>query len=241
MKITTLGTRGEIPKSDRRHRKHSGVLIDDNILLDLGERVFLRHRPRAIFITHLHPDHAVFVREAVHISAPIYAPERGRHELRVIAKPLSIGPYRIRPIPTRHAVLVKSCAYLVERNDERVLYTGDIVGMDRKHRKTLGTLDCVITEASFLRKGGLVRRHPQSGKLYGHAGIPDLIRLFKPHTDRIILTHFGSWFFTDAKKSRLAIASLAELHDIELIAAHDGMTINSASKKRRRRSAHAIP
>jgi hypothetical protein len=135
MKITILGTRGEIPKSDRCHRKHSGVLIDDAILFDLGEHAFLRHRPQAIFITHLHPDHAVFVREPVHIAAPIYAPEPGRYQLRVIAKPQRLGPYRIRPIPTRHAILVKSCAYLVERNNGRVLYTGDIVGMDRKHRR----------------------------------------------------------------------------------------------------------
>jgi hypothetical protein len=54
MKIKVLGTRGEIKASLPEHANHSGVLIDDVILLDIGEKQFLNCHPKYIFITHLH-------------------------------------------------------------------------------------------------------------------------------------------------------------------------------------------
>jgi len=49
---------GEIRKSCPYHSKHPGVLIDEKILLDIGEEEFLKYKPEYVFITHLHPDHA---------------------------------------------------------------------------------------------------------------------------------------------------------------------------------------
>jgi glyoxylase-like metal-dependent hydrolase (beta-lactamase superfamily II) len=62
MNIKILGTRGEIKVSAPYHSRHSGVLIDNTLLLDCGEPEFLDYKPQAILITHLHPDHAFFVR-----------------------------------------------------------------------------------------------------------------------------------------------------------------------------------
>lgn len=77
MKITILGTRGEVKESAAGHIKHSGVLVDQAILFDIGEREFLGIRPEAILIAHLHPDHAFFILEPAKIETdmPIYAPE----------------------------------------------------------------------------------------------------------------------------------------------------------------------
>ena len=61
MQINVLGTLGEIQASDRKHLMHSGVLIADMILLNIGEKTFLKYNPQYIFITHLHPDHAFFM------------------------------------------------------------------------------------------------------------------------------------------------------------------------------------
>lgn len=206
-----------------RHRYHSGVLIDGKVLFDLGERTFLRFKPLAIFITHLHPDHATFMRDPFEPRVPAYAPERGQYAFLRVAEPVTVNGHHVRPIPTHHSAKVRSCAYLIEHRGKRVLYTGDIVWMDTTYRKKLGRLDCVITEASYMREGGLVRKD-KKGRLYGHAGIPNLVRLFKPHTKRIILTHFGSWFFKDIEKARTQIASLGRKYDIELIVASDGMS-----------------
>ena len=224
MKIEILGTRGEIPASAPRYRNHSGVLVDGKILFDLGEAKFLRRKSKNIFITHLHPDHAVFVRNPMALSdVHVYAPEQSRSPFITIAKPVTIGACRVRPIPTHHSSKVKSCAYLIESGQKRVLYTGDIVWMDKKYRSRLGRLDCVVTEASYVHEGGLVRRD-KTGRLYGHAGIPNIIRMFESHTNKFILTHFGSWFFKDVKGSHKRIAALGEKYGVKLIVAHDGMT-----------------
>ncbi|MBA3238189.1 MAG: hypothetical protein H0T62_07585 [Parachlamydiaceae bacterium] len=65
MHLKVLGTRGEIEQSAPRHRKHSGLLINDELLLDLGEKSYLKYCPRWILLTHLHPDHAYFVRHGL--------------------------------------------------------------------------------------------------------------------------------------------------------------------------------
>lgn len=75
MRLKILGTRGNIPASAPRYARRSGILVDARILLDLGEAAYLRYRPRHIFITHLHPDHAAFPRTGAGTDAEIYLPE----------------------------------------------------------------------------------------------------------------------------------------------------------------------
>ena len=93
MRIEILGTRGNVAPSARGHARHAGVLIDDTILLDLGEISYLRRRPRTVFVTHLHPDHAAFLltRRAPH--ADIYLPERCPivPSARIIGRAVRIG------------------------------------------------------------------------------------------------------------------------------------------------------
>jgi glyoxylase-like metal-dependent hydrolase (beta-lactamase superfamily II) len=78
MTIQILGTRGEIELSAPNHLKHSGMLIDDKILIDVGEKKYLKLNPDVIFITHLHPDHAFFLKrnKQARISVPVFAPEK---------------------------------------------------------------------------------------------------------------------------------------------------------------------
>jgi len=218
-----LGTRGEIEASALYHSRHSGVLIDKKILLDIGEEEFLKYKPKYILITHLHPDHAFFVREPekrAKIRIPIYTPKDLKQK-----KSVKVDSYKITPIPTIHSKKVKSLAYLIEKSGEKLLYTGDMIWINKKYHKLLKNLDLVITEASFYRKGGLVRRDKKTGKIYGHTGVPNLINLFKKFTSHIVFLHFGSWFYGDIKQARRKLNKLGKENKIKITVAYQGLEL----------------
>jgi ribonuclease BN (tRNA processing enzyme) len=231
MKVKILGTRGEIEASAPYHSHHSGVLLDNKILFDLGEPEFLQHKPQIIFFTHLHPDHAYFIRskhEEPQTKAELYAPEKYKNNLdiKIIKKTKKINSYKITAIPTHHSKKVKSQAYLIEKNKQKILYTGDLIWINKKYHSQLQNLKLVITEASFFKKGGMIRRDKETKEIYGHNGVPDLINLFKRFTNNIILMHYGSWFYKDIKKSRKKIKKLARDNDINIIVGYDGLKID---------------
>ena len=233
MKITILGTRGEIDLTAPYHARHSGLLVDDLLMFDLGEQEFLSYKPSSIFITHLHPDHAFFVRtNELHLDfkTTIFAPEPFKNlPIQVLAKKLSCGPYTITPIATEHSIKVQSQAYLIQKGSESILYTGDMFWIAKKYHHMLKKLDLVITEASFIREGGIIRRNKTSGMPFGHAGVPNLMRFFKPYTSRMLFMHFGSWFYEDgARKARIKLEKLGHGYGVSVYVGYDGMTINSS-------------
>jgi len=52
MKIKILGTKAKIKASAKKHKNFSGVLIDNRILFDVGEEMYLKENPEAIVFTH---------------------------------------------------------------------------------------------------------------------------------------------------------------------------------------------
>lgn len=223
MRIEILGTRGHIEATAPGHALHSGVLID-NVLFDLGERSYLDRKPRAVFLTHLHADHAFFTEEGSAVDIPMYGPQAWSppSEVRQVRGTVDLEGFRITPVPTIHSNTVRSCAYMVEKDLSRMLYTGDLVSVQQRYRDRIPDLDLVIADGSFMRRGGLVRRDEQ-GRLQGHTGIPDLVELFSPLTERIVVTHFGSWFYHDINESIKQIEALSGRAKVE--AAYDGMVI----------------
>jgi len=223
LKVEILGTRGNIPLRAPRYARHSGVLIDGAILLDLGEASYLRRRPRMIFITHLHPDHAVLQKVP---SVPLYVPERTPRAptATVITRTVHAGAYRITPVPTQHAVNARSVGYLVEKGRKRVFYSSDLFAIRPRYHARLKRLDLVITDGSFMRRGGLMRVDPATKKKFGHGGIPDLVGFFSRFTRRIVFTHFGSWFYRDISRSIRQIGALG--NGVQVGAARDGMVID---------------
>lgn len=229
MEVKVLGSRGEISASSPYHSKHSGVLIDDKILVDFGESEFLQYKPKHILITHLHPDHAVFILEEIETKIPIYLPQKYNSKLntKVVNKKFKLNSYAITPIPTIHSEKVKSVAYLIQKGKERILYTGDLVWLEKKYHKLISGVDLIITEGSYIRKGGLVMRSKKSGKIYGHTGIPNLAKLFSRFTKNVLLIHFGSWFYKNLKYSKSKIKQIAEETGLKIIIGYDGLEINT--------------
>jgi ribonuclease BN (tRNA processing enzyme) len=210
MLIKILGTRGEIESSSPGHVKQSGVLIDNKLLLDIGEPEYLGYKPGAIVITHLHPDHAFFMRrkESVNITIPVFGPEAAEQQaIELLSTAREIEGYQVTPVPTIHSARLPSQGYIIQKGGKRIFYSGDLVAIEKKYLQRLGRLDLVITEASFMRKGGMVRTN-EEGKKSGHAGISDLVELFSPYTHRIVFTHFGTWFMKEPVKAMEKILSL---------------------------------
>ena len=228
MKISVLGTRGEIEESAPRHARHCGMLVDGRLLFDLGESEFLEVRPERVFLTHLHPDHAFFVRKPAPLGVRVFAPEArpGAPEVEAFPGEMLYRGYAIRAIPTHHSLKVRSTAYLIEKRGRRLLYTGDMFWINREYDPVLGRLDLVVTEASFLRKGGMIRRDRATGAAYGHAGVPNLIEIFRKFTSSIIFTHFGAWFYEDARRSRRLLAALGRRRGVRALAAYDGFELD---------------
>ena len=227
LKIEFLGTKGNIEASNLYYSKHSGVLIDESILFDLGEKEFLERKPKSIFITHLHPDHAFFVTQEIgNLGMPIFAPEKSSSlpKLKRALKRLQWHSHKVSPIPTVHSQKVKSVAYLVEYSSHRLLYTGDLIWINEEYQGLIKDLDLVITDGSFMRKKGMIRRDEVSGNIYGHNGIPDLVTFFRDFTNHIIFTHFGSWFYKDIENSKMEIAALG--NGVKVESAYDGFAEN---------------
>lgn len=228
MQIKLLGTKGEMQESHPRHKKQSGILIDGQLLLDLGDKNYLKTNPKWILLTHLHPDHAYFVRrgkeEAPPTGIPIYGPQKEKN-IRPLRRKRKIGPYTITPIPTHHAKFVESQGYIIQKGRKSVFYTSDLIWIDKKYHSLFKKVDLVITEASFIEKEGMVRRIKETGRIYGHSGVPHLMRLFKD-AKKIAFVHFGSWFVENPKEGRKKLRALAKSFGVKIIVGHDGKTLD---------------
>jgi len=223
MHIKFLGTRGEVDSSAPMHKKHSGILID-GILFDVGEKEFLDLKPKEIFCTHLHPDHAFWIGTKEEPPPHFFYPENIK-----LLEPIKVGDIKVTPIPTIHSKKVRSVAYLIEKDHLRALYTGDLIWIKKKYQDLLKDLDLVITDGSFNRKGGMVRRDKKTGEVYGHGGLPNLVDLFKKlNAKRIIVTHFGEWFLKDVEKGKEQIRGYSD--SIKVEPAFDGKEITLEEK-----------
>jgi glyoxylase-like metal-dependent hydrolase (beta-lactamase superfamily II) len=127
MKITFLGTRGNIEARTRRHRRHSALLIEfghRRVMVDCGadwlERVF-RLAPDAIVLTHAHADHAEGLRRGA--PCPVYAaaatwdliagfPIRRRRTLAPRV-PVVIEGLTFCPCPVQHSLRCPAVGYRI--------------------------------------------------------------------------------------------------------------------------------
>lgn len=230
MHLKLLGTKGEMEESHPRHKKQSGILIEKNLLLDLGDKKYLKYNPKWILLSHLHPDHAYFVRrgkEEIPVTdAALYGPEKVGKYIRPLRRKRKLGPYTITPIPTHHAKFVDSQGYLIQKGNKSIFYTNDLIWIDKKYHSLFKNVDLIITEASFFEAGGMIRRIKDTGRIYGHSGVPNLLRLFQPYAKKILFVHFGTWFVENPKEGRKKLLALAKPFGLKILIGHDGKTID---------------
>ena len=135
---------------------------------------------------------------------------------------MNILGYSFTPVPVIHALNLKSWGYVIVKDNKSVFFTGDVAWIEKAHLKRIGPVDLVVTEATMMQKGGRINR--KENKIYGHTGIPDLLRILSPLTKKIMFTHYGDWFYEDVKTSLEMLRNFTS-PKLAVVPAHDGLRI----------------
>jgi glyoxylase-like metal-dependent hydrolase (beta-lactamase superfamily II) len=141
--LTFLGTRGDIEKKTRRHRRHSALLVrkaDARIVLDCGADWLGRSgalRPTAIVLTHGHPDHAWGLAKGA--SCPVYATAETWRllaaypitERRMMPErePIDLGGILCEAFPVEHSIRAPAVGYRIVADRQSAFYVPDVVAI----------------------------------------------------------------------------------------------------------------
>jgi len=141
VKLTFLGTRGEIEKRTRRHRMHTSLLVSyrgADVMIDCGLDwlgKFERLRLGAIVLTHAHPDHAWGLRDGAPclVQAPQKTWQTLKHcaakDRRLIKErtPTKICGITFEAFPVEHSILAPAVGYRLSAGRARIFYAPDLV------------------------------------------------------------------------------------------------------------------
>src|SRR5437762_10303162 len=237
MKLTFLGTRGEIEARTRQHKMHTSLLVSfraRRVMIDCGLDwlgKFERLHPDAIVLTHAHPDHAWGLRNGA--SCPVHAPDKTwqiltncRVEDRHLIKervPTRICGITFEAFPVEHSILAPAVGYRINAGRTCVFYGPDLLFI---HERTAALKDVQLyigDGATFTRS--FVRKRGDA--LIGHTSVRSQLGwCAKQGVPRAIITHCGSEIVTGDERGLAA-----KLHGIgiecglEAHIAQDGMEL----------------
>jgi phosphoribosyl 1,2-cyclic phosphodiesterase len=237
MKLTFLGTRGEIKARTRRHRMHTSLLVSHRrarVMIDCGLdwlEKFERLRPSAIVLTHAHPDHAWGLKHGA--PCPVYAPKAAWQELRhypikdrhVIKErtPTKIYGIAFESFPVEHSILSPAVGYRVSTGPASIFYAPDLIFIHERSAALKGVQIYIGDGAAITRS--FVRRRGKA--LIGHSPVwTQLIWCQKEGVSRAIITHCGSEMVTGDEHEIIAkLRIMAKERGINLRIAYDGMKV----------------
>lgn len=237
MKLTFIGTRGEIDTRTRRHRMHTSLLVSyraATVMIDCGLDwlgKLKRLSPNAIVLTHAHPDHAWGLKRGA--PCPVYATENTWQELRhypisdrhVIKErtPTKICGITFEAFQVEHSVLSPAIGYRVSAGRARIFYAPDLIFI---HERGAALKDVQIyigdgatVTRSFIRKRGKA--------LIGHSPVrTQLTWCQKEGVPRAIITHCGSEIVAgDEQKISVIVHAMGHERGIDARLAYDGMKL----------------
>jgi phosphoribosyl 1,2-cyclic phosphodiesterase len=238
MKLTFLGTRGDIDVRSARHRRHTATVVSyrgAHVMIDCGAdwlHAVHRVRPDAIMVTHAHRDHVDGLRRGV--SCPVYAPAavwqaigrwpiRQRHRLRVRV-PTTIHGMRFEAFPLDHSVIAPATGYRISAGGVNVFYAPDVLRI--RHRA-----DALQDIRLYVGDGGTIARpitrvERQKGIAVGHASITtQLDWCVEAGVRRVMFTHCGRAIVAGPPPIEARISDLGRARGVDTRIAHDGLTI----------------
>lgn len=199
-------------KKDKRLR--SSILINDEILIDVGPDFLIQKKKykiildkiKMIFLTHLHEDAAAGL-ENIYLLSPktfVQRPEIFKTE---------VGRIKIKSFKVPHAKDIETFGFLIEENRPRrsVAYISDISRITVKVKKILSAADIIIFDGSVLNRD-----------FGGHLAIEKSLPLLKKFKAKIYFTHNGHTRLPHAQLEKL----IQKKGGGNFRLAHDGMKIS---------------
>lgn len=237
MRLTFLGTRGEIEARSSLHRRHSALLVASSrgrLVVDcgrdwLGELESLS--PDAILLTHAHEDHAAGLREGA--PCPVFATQETWARIRrypiqrqiVVSPgvPLTLCGLRVEAAPVEHSLRAPAVGFSVTHGSARIFYVPDVAAIPERAR-VLAAVDLYVGDGASLLRPILRRRN---GVPIGHASIRDqLTWCAEEGVARAIFTHCGSQLVRgDPEAMEARVEQLGAALGLEAAIAHDGLEI----------------
>jgi phosphoribosyl 1,2-cyclic phosphodiesterase len=241
MKLTFLGTRGEIDERTRRHGRHSSVLVSalagrgkstTAVMIDCGEDwldLIPEIKPAAIVLTHAHPDHAWGLKKGA--PCPVWATETTWNLLEgypieqrcvlQVEKPFEVFGVTFEAFGVEHSVRCPAVGFRLTAGRANAFYVPDVVAIDERSRALRGISayigDAATLTKSFVRKTG--------DALVGHATVRTQLGWCRAEgVSKAVFTHCGTAVVAAAEgEAEEEVRRLGLERGIDAVIAFDGM------------------
>lgn len=238
MRITFLGTRGNIAIRSREHYNHTVTEFafgSNKVLIDCGlDWLGKAHtlKADALFVSHAHPDHAGGLKDGA--QCPVYATQESwgimkNYKItdRIILQPqeiITIGRISVQPFAVYHSFNAPAVGYRISAAKRTVFYVPDVAQIVHP-KKALSGIDMYIGDGAIIKRTLLLRE--QEGVLLGHAPISYQIAWCKKYkVPRAVFTHCGTEITSQNPEDVLMeVKEIGDEYGVKVGIASDGLVI----------------